>query len=45
MAPPRWRGWLYFNSPLWREQSAMAAKRLLPGVAVRMLQRTKAPLS
>jgi CelD/BcsL family acetyltransferase involved in cellulose biosynthesis len=45
MAPPRWRGWLYFNSPLWREQSASAAKRLLPGVAVRMLQRTKAPLS
>jgi CelD/BcsL family acetyltransferase involved in cellulose biosynthesis len=45
MAQPQWRGWLYFKLPLWREQSASAAKRLLPPTAVRILKRTREGLS
>lgn len=45
IARPRWRGWLYFNVPLWREQSASAVKRLLPEGAVRVLKRSKAAFS
>ncbi|MGQ0655424.1 MAG: GNAT family N-acetyltransferase [Betaproteobacteria bacterium] len=40
-----WSGWLYFKLPVWREQSAEAAKRWLPAAAVRMLKRTRAALS
>lgn len=44
IARRRWRGWLYFNLPLWREQSASAARRFLPASAMRMLKRTRAAL-
>jgi CelD/BcsL family acetyltransferase involved in cellulose biosynthesis len=37
-----WRGHLYFNLPLWREQFASAAKRFLPAVAIQVLKRTRA---
>jgi CelD/BcsL family acetyltransferase involved in cellulose biosynthesis len=39
-----WRGALYFNLPLWREQAADAAKRALPQRAVRMLKRMRGAL-
>ena len=45
MARHGWSGWLYFKLPVWREQSAGAARRWLPAAAVRMLQRTRAALS
>lgn len=45
MARPRSRAWLYFKMPLWRERSAIAAKRWLPTPAVRMLKRTREAFS
>ena len=45
MARPRWRGWLYFTLPLWREASTQAAKRLLPSTAIRTLKRIRTALS
>jgi CelD/BcsL family acetyltransferase involved in cellulose biosynthesis len=37
-----WRGWLYFNLPLWREKWVDAAKRVLPEIALRILNRVRA---
>ena len=39
LARPTWRAWLYVNLPLWRERAAMTARRILPEVVVRGIQR------
>jgi CelD/BcsL family acetyltransferase involved in cellulose biosynthesis len=39
VARKHWRGWLYFNGPLWRERFATEAKRVLPEGAIRRLRR------
>ena len=42
LARKQWRGWLYFNAPLWRERLAVEAKRVLPAAVLRRLRRTTA---
>ena len=42
LARRQWRGWLYFNVPLWRERLAVEAKRGLPGAVLNRLRRTAA---
>ncbi len=41
VAQPRWRAWLYFQLPLWREQAAYIVKRWLPAPVVGILRRTQ----
>ena len=43
IARKQWRGWLYFNLPVWRERLAVEAKRVLPAGVVRWLRRAVAP--
>ena len=45
IARRRWRGWLYFNLPLWRDQCAAVATRWLPAGAVRILKRAREAFS
>jgi CelD/BcsL family acetyltransferase involved in cellulose biosynthesis len=42
LARKHWRGWLYFNVPLWRERLAREAKRVLPEAMLDRLRRSPA---
>ena len=42
LARRQWRGWLYFNVPLWRERLAAEAKRVLPQAILDRLRGTPA---
>ena len=42
LARKHWRGWLYFNVPLWRERLALEAKRVLPEAVLHRLRRSPA---
>ena len=45
LARRHWRGWLYFNLPLWRERLASEAKRILPKPVLDRLRRFAATSS
>ena|SRR5438874_4675449 len=45
VARRRWRGWLYFNLPSWRERFVAGAKRILPEPVLDRLRRRAATVS